>query len=129
LARGTRRCDTAAVAVSCLLVDDSREFLESATRLLEAQGMRIVGWAMTGEEARTMSDALRPDIVLVDVELGEEDGIEVARSLTSGDAPSPVILISLRDWGDPVELVATSGAIAFLRKDRLGADTIAELLR
>jgi DNA-binding NarL/FixJ family response regulator len=112
-----------------LLVDDSREFLESATRLLEAQGMRIVGWAMTGEEARTMSDALRPDIVLVDVELGEEDGIEVARSLTSGDAPLPVILISLRDWGDPVELVATSGAIAFLRKDRLGADTIAELLR
>jgi DNA-binding NarL/FixJ family response regulator len=112
-----------------LLVDDSREFLESATRLLEAQGMRVVGWAMTGEEARSLTNVHRPDIVLVDVELGEEDGIEVARSLTSGGAPSPVILISLRDWGDPVELVAASGAIAFLRKDRLGVDTITELLR
>jgi DNA-binding NarL/FixJ family response regulator len=64
----------------------------------------------------------------VDVELGDEDGIEVARRLTSGDLSTMVILISLRDRNELTELMAGSGAIGFLRKDALDAQAVADLI-
>ena len=64
----------------------------------------------------------------VDVELGDEDGIEVARRLTSGDLSAMVILISLRDRNELTELIAGSGAIGFLRKDALDAQAVADLI-
>lgn len=82
--------------LSCLIVDDSEAFLASAARLFSAQGFRVVGLAASGDEALALADALRPDVALVDVELGAEDGIELARRLLAGPAPGHVILISLR---------------------------------
>jgi two-component system, NarL family, nitrate/nitrite response regulator NarL len=116
------------VSLSCLLVDDSEAFLSSATRLLSLQGVRVVGRASSGDEAVRLAKELRPDVALVDVELGDEDGIELARRLTSGGWSARVILISLRDRTELAELMAGSGAIGFLRKEALDAQAVADLI-
>lgn len=116
------------MTLSCLLVDDSEDYLESATRLLSVQGMRVVGRASSGPEALRLAELACPDVALVDVELGDEDGIDLARRLTSRDARAIVILISLRDRSELAELIAGSGVAGFLRKDALDARAIADLI-
>lgn len=116
------------MSLSCLLVDDSEEFLASATQLLSLQGVQVVGRASSGDEALRLVSRLSPDVALVDVELGDEDGIELARQLTSSGSPATVILISLRDRNELTELMAGSGAAGFLRKDALDAQAVTELM-
>jgi DNA-binding NarL/FixJ family response regulator len=112
-----------------LIVDDSQEFLASAGRLFSLQGMEVVGFASTGDEALRLAETLSPDVALVDVELGDEDGIDLTRRMTSGDSGTSVILISLRDRGELAELMAGCGAVGFLRKDILDATAIAGLIQ
>jgi two-component system, NarL family, nitrate/nitrite response regulator NarL len=116
------------VTLSCLIVDDSAQFLASATRLLSLQGVRVVGRASSADEALRLAEEFRPDVALVDVELGDEDGIELARRLTSGGSSTIVILISLRDRNELAELMAGSGAVGFVRKDALDAQAVADLI-
>jgi two-component system, NarL family, nitrate/nitrite response regulator NarL len=116
------------VILSCLLVDDSAEFLASATRLLSLQGVSIVGQASSTGEALRLAEALSPDVVLVDVELGEEDGVALARQLTAGGSSAIVILISIRDRDELAELIAGCGAVGFVRKDALDAHIVADLV-
>jgi two-component system, NarL family, nitrate/nitrite response regulator NarL len=115
------------VALRCLLVDDSEEFLTSASRLLEAQGLEIVGRASSGQEAVRLADALRADVALVDVQLDDEDGLEVAWQLTDG-RPIAVVLISSHPQDDIAELIADSPAVGFLPKTALSAGAIARLV-
>jgi two-component system nitrate/nitrite response regulator NarL len=116
------------VTLSCLIIDDSEKFLASATRLLSLQDVSVIGQASSGDEALRLAAALSPDVTLVDVELGDEDGIELARRLTSSGLSAMVILISLRDRNELTELMAGSGAIGFLRKDALDAQAVADLI-
>jgi DNA-binding NarL/FixJ family response regulator len=118
------------VALSCLLVDDSEEFLSSATRLLSLQGVEVVGRAASADEAVRLVEALGPDVALVDVELGDEDGIELASRLTRTRSGTPidVVLISLRDREELAELIAGCGAVGFLRKDVLSAQALTDLI-
>jgi two-component system nitrate/nitrite response regulator NarL len=116
------------MSLGCLIVDDSREFLESAAQLLSVQGVRVIGRASSGDEALRLAEALRPDVTLVDIELGDEDGIALARQLTSTRASDHVILISIRDRDELAELIAETGADGFLRKDTIDAAAIHALL-
>jgi two-component system nitrate/nitrite response regulator NarL len=116
------------VTLSCVIIDDSEEFLASAARLLSVQGVDVVGRASSADEAARLVAALGPDVSLVDVELGDEDGIELARRLTSDDASAIVILISVRDRDELAELIAGCGAVGFLRKDALDAVALTELI-
>jgi two-component system nitrate/nitrite response regulator NarL len=116
------------VNLSCLIVDDSEEFLASAARLLSVQGVTVVGRASSGDEALRLAEALSPDVALVDVELGDEDGIDLARRLASAGSSATVILISVRDRNELTELMAGSGAAGFLRKDALDAQAVADLV-
>ena len=113
---------------SCLLVDDSEAFLTSAARLLSMQGVRIAGRASGAAEAMRRAAELRPDLVLVDIELGPDDGIDLARQLTAAGVCRDVILISLRDRAELAERIADCGAAGFLRKDRLSAQALTDLL-
>ena len=114
--------------LSLLIVDDNQEFLAAAARLLEAEGLRVVGRSRTGQEAVEQTVALAPDVVLVDVELGEEDGVELASRLAGlPDAPA-VILISSHDQYGLQELLAPGPVVGFLTKDALSADAIRALL-
>jgi two-component system, NarL family, nitrate/nitrite response regulator NarL len=116
------------VALRCLLVDDSEEFLASASHLLETQGLEIVGRASSGREAVRLAEALRPDVALVDVQLGEEDGLEVTRQLSAGPWPIAVVLISTHPLDDVAELIADTPAAGFLPKTALSAVAIADLV-
>ena len=112
--------------VRCLIVDDSRLFLDAARGLLEHQGVEVVGVASTGGEALRGVEALRPDVTLVDIDLGGESGFEVARQLQA--TPGPVILISTHSELDYAELIEASPAIGFVPKSALSAGAIREVL-
>jgi DNA-binding NarL/FixJ family response regulator len=116
------------VALRCLIVDDSDEFVAAAARLLESQGMRVVGHASSGNEALELAAALEPEVVLVDIELGEEDGIELTQRLTEVAPSTRVVLISAHEQDELDELLIGSPAVGFLPKETLGATAIAGLL-
>jgi CheY-like chemotaxis protein len=120
--------DAEAVALRCLIVDDNEAFLASACRVLESQGVNVVGRARTVGEALRLTDLLRPDVVLVDVQLGEENGIDLARKLTEPPRSAPVVLISTYTEDELDELLADSPAIGFIRKKALSAAAVSELL-
>jgi two-component system, NarL family, nitrate/nitrite response regulator NarL len=107
-----------------LIVDDSPEFLASSTRLLESQGVDVVGSATTSEEAERAVEKLLPDVVLVDIELGDEDGIELTRRLAAQVPSLRIVLISVHDRDELVELLADSAAAGFLPKRDLAAAAI-----
>src|SRR5712671_2619638 len=77
------------VQIRCLIVDDNQPFLEAARLLLEREGVAVVGVATTSAEALLLEGELRPDVVLVDIRLGNESGFDLAHRLSS-----TVILIS-----------------------------------
>jgi DNA-binding NarL/FixJ family response regulator len=111
-----------------LIVDDSETFLTSARRLLESQGVEIVGTATTGAEALELATALSPDLALVDVELGEEDGFALAGELRSRSPATRVVLISTYGSDEMQDLISTSTAVGFLPKSRLSVDAVRALL-
>jgi DNA-binding NarL/FixJ family response regulator len=117
-----------AVDLRCLLIDDSREFLASAARLLESQGVDVVGRATSTREALELVAQLEPNLALVDVELAGEDGIALAQQLAARAPSMRVVLISAYDPGEIDELVVDSRAAGFLPKSRLNAQAIATLL-
>jgi DNA-binding NarL/FixJ family response regulator len=116
------------VALRCLIVDDSEAFLASASRLLSAQGIDVVGRALSGAGALRLAKQLAPDVALVDVQLGGEDGFELAGRLAANDHATRIILISSHSKDELEELVEDSPAVGFLPKPALGADAIAKLL-
>jgi DNA-binding NarL/FixJ family response regulator len=118
------------MTVRCLIVDDSRRFLDAARGLLERQGLTVVGEASTSAEALRLAAELRPDVTLVDIDLGGESGFEVARQLSQQAATtaSRLILISTHAEEDYAELIAASPAIGFLSKSELSGGAIRTLL-
>lgn len=119
------------MSLSLLIVDDSPVFLDAARGLLERDGLSVVGVASTSTMAIDAAERLHPDVVLVDILLGEESGIDLARRLVErsrGAAPAIVILISTEAEDDFAELIAASPASAFLPKSDLSAAAIRRLL-
>jgi CheY-like chemotaxis protein len=126
---GALACDAGGM-LRCLIVDDSPRFLDAARGLLERQGVTVVGVASTSTEALARAVALRPDVTLVDIDLGGESGLALARRLAREPAlaGSPVILISTHAEQDYAELIAASPAVGFLAKGALSAGAIGDLL-
>jgi CheY-like chemotaxis protein len=114
----------------CLIVDDSADFVVAARRLLEHDGITVVGVASTSAEALRCFEELRPDVTLVDVHLGTENGFELVEQLhLSGlPKPSPVILISTHAEQDFADMIPTSPAIGFLAKFALTPGAIRDLV-
>jgi DNA-binding NarL/FixJ family response regulator len=119
-----------AVALRCLIVDDSQSFCEAARDLLEGQGVAVVGCATSGAEALRSVQELRPEVALVDIDLGADSGFDLARRLADtldGSKPQ-VILISTHDEREFVKLIASSPAVGFIAKTELSAAKIHQLL-
>jgi DNA-binding NarL/FixJ family response regulator len=116
--------------IRCLVVDDSRSFLEAARLLLEREGLTIAGVASSCSEAVREARALRPEVVLVDISLGEESGFDVARRLVQDSRAGgmTVILISTHSETDFADLIAESPAAGFLPKSELSASAIRRIL-
>ena len=110
-----------------LLVDDNRHFLAAARDLLEREGGTVVGAASTSADALQLAAELRPDVILVDIDLGEENGFDLAQRLTeAGD--TPVVLISAYAESEFADLIAASSAVGFVAKSELSARAVSYLL-
>lgn len=112
-----------------MIVDDNREFLDAASRLLERQGISVVAVATSSAEGLQRIEELRPDVTLVDIDLGEESGFDVVETIhRNGFADVPTILISTHSEEDFAEMVATSSARAFIPKAALSGAAIRDVL-
>jgi len=116
------------VNVQCLIVDDSDAFLASATRLLESEGFTVTGTAQSADQALQLARKLKPDVALVDVEVGEESGFEIVRRLASAVPATPAILISMYPEVDLRDAIAISPALGFIPKSKLNAAAVSRLL-
>jgi DNA-binding NarL/FixJ family response regulator len=117
------------LSVRCLIVDDSANFRDAATSMLERAGISVVGVASNSVEALTRYRELKPDITLVDVDLGVESGFDLVVQLNAADSPAPsVILISTHSEQDFADMIAASPALGFLPKFALSPAAIRDLL-
>jgi DNA-binding NarL/FixJ family response regulator len=119
------------MSLRCLIVDDSPGFLRSARVLLEREGVAVIGVATSAAEAVERAEELRPDVLLLDIDLGAESGFDVARQLEAetGVSADQVILISTHSEEDFADLIAASPTAGFVPKAELSASAIQEVLR
>jgi DNA-binding NarL/FixJ family response regulator len=114
----------------CLLVDDNLAFLQTASVLLQLEGVSLVGVASNTADALQQTHVLQPDLILVDIGLGDENGFDLARLLSCDEQGSnaEVIMVSARSETDYVDLIAESPAAGFLAKSDLSAQQICLVL-
>jgi DNA-binding NarL/FixJ family response regulator len=116
------------MSVRVLIVDDHPSFRATARLLLESEGFVVVGESCDGATGLRDARALAPDMVLLDVQLPDIDGFEVAAQLTGDGAGPVVVLTSSRDESDFGPLVAASGARGFVPKAELSGSALLALL-
>ena len=122
-------CHDLHVGPTILIVDDHASFRSTARFLLESEGLAVVGEAATGAEAVQGVEELRPDAVLLDVQLPDFDGFEVAARLRANDSPPAIILVSSREASDYGSLIEESGATGFISKGQLSGAAVTALLQ
>src|SRR6188508_2846937 len=122
-------CHDPPMSRTVLIVDDHPSFRASARALLESEGFVVIGEAEDGTSALEAVDALRPDIVVLDIQLPDMSGFDVCAALERRGGPPPdIILVSSRDVSDYGELIASSCACGFVAKGDLSGDLVVALL-
>ena len=117
------------MALDVVIVDDSDQFLASASALLQREGMNVVGTASTPDQARQQVRDRQPDVVLLDLNFGSMSGLDLAAELASDRACSPVlILVSSETYDDVRELLVGSAVRGFVSKVDLSAAAIESLI-
>jgi len=118
------------MALRCLIVDDSADFVAAARDLLERQGMAVVGVASTSAEALAQVRDAQPDVALVDIDLGGESGLDLVDTLsgTEGLEGLPLVLISTYAEKDFEDVLEASPAAGFLTKSTLSASAIRDVI-
>jgi two-component system chemotaxis response regulator CheY len=111
-----------------LVVDDHSGFRSLVRELLQDGGFQVVGEAGDGAAALAATRALRPEVILLDIQLPDLDGFEVTRRLLADGQAATVVLISSRDAGDYGGRIAASGAAGFIAKAELSAARLEALL-
>ncbi len=111
-----------------LIVDDHDAFRDSASALLEAEGFAVIGHVAGGVAALAAVERLRPEVVLLDVQLPDLDGFAVAERLAATDEPPRVVLISSRDADAYGPRLAAARMCGFLAKRELSGAALAALV-
>jgi len=122
-------CDDRGVRPTVLIVDDHDGFRESARALLDAEGFAVVGDAADGAAAIAAVARLRPDVVLLDVQLPDVDGFAVAERLAAGASPPRVVRISSREAAAYGPRIGAAPVCGFLAKRELSGAALAALVR
>ncbi len=117
------------MAVKVLIVDDHPTFRSFARELLESEGFEVVGEAADGTSAVESVTALRPDLDLLDVQLPDISGFQVAERLRADGVRAPVVLTSSRDASSYGDQVASSGAVGFIPKAELSGQALRALFK
>ena len=120
-------CDDSGVACTVLIVDDHAGFRSAARELLHGKGFDVVGEAADGSSAMVAAAALLPQLVLVDVQLPDFDGFEIARRLAEWPSAPTVVLISSRGASAYRKRLVATPARGFMTKSELTAATLAPL--
>jgi DNA-binding NarL/FixJ family response regulator len=130
LPRSRRMVHVSSEDVRVVIVDDQAPFRDAARAVLGVTaGFTVVGTAETGEEGLALVRSLRPDLVLLDVNLPGVSGLEVSRLLTQHGCTAAVVLVStyeVSEWGDEV---SECGAAGYLRKSDFSPGRLLDLLR
>jgi DNA-binding NarL/FixJ family response regulator len=116
------------MAMTVMIVDDHPTFRSFARDFLESEGFEVIGEAEDGTSAIEAATSLRPDFVLLDVQLPDITGFQVVERLRLSGVPTPVVLTSSRDassYGDQVE---SSDAAGFISKGDLSGQALRDLL-
>ena len=127
-AQSPASCDDHGVRTTLLIVDDNEDFRRSASALLTAEGFDVVGGVADGNGALEAVERLRPDVVLLDVQLPDVDGFAVAERLAETLDPPQVVLISSREAAAYGPRVDTARALGFLAKRELSGAALAALV-
>jgi DNA-binding NarL/FixJ family response regulator len=114
--------------MTVLIVDDHPSFRASARRLLEAEGFDVIAEAADGHAAIAAAQELQPDVVLLDVQLPDLDGFEVAARLAALGLPSAVVLTSSRNAAEYGPLVTQTAVRGFVPKSELSGAVLTGLL-
>ncbi len=110
---------------STLLVDDSPSFLQSAARFLAGdKRIDIVGLALTGVEALEQYEKLQPELVLIDLNMPDMNGLEATRLLKSGPHPPRVVILTLHDTEEYRHAALEAHADGFISKADFGVQLI-----
>ncbi|MGI8662689.1 MAG: response regulator [Acidimicrobiales bacterium] len=114
--------------VSVLAVDDQAPFRLAARAVVRrVEGFELVGEASSGEEAVVLAGELRPDLVLMDINMPGINGIEATRQIVAAVPTTTVFLCSTYQLSDLPADAATSGARAYVNKEELGPDVLRDL--
>src|SRR5580765_2485270 len=111
-----------------LVVDDHPSFRRCARAFLTAEGFDVAGEAGDGASALELAAELEPDLVVLDVQLPDLDGFEVAARLLARDPGLAIVLVSSRGRSEYGPLIERSGARGFVAKDELSGAAIERLL-
>ncbi len=110
-------------------MDDHAGFRASARKLLEAEGFDVVGEAINSTSAYEAIEALRPDVVLLDIQMPGPDGLAVAERVTASEDAPAVVLTSRRDASSYGPRLARTRARGFILKNDLSGEALTALLR
>jgi len=116
------------VRPTVLIVDDHEVFRASARALLQAGGFDVIGEAAGGIEAIEAVSALRPEVVVLDIQLPDLDGLAVARRLAEAPDPPAVVLISGREAATYGPRLRQTSARGFISKSELSGTALAALI-
>jgi DNA-binding NarL/FixJ family response regulator len=111
-----------------LVIDDNTAFRGALCKVLDTECFTVVAEAVTGASGVQLAREHEPDLVLVDVQLPDTDGFDVAEQLAGLDLPMEVILTSGLHLSDLGTLVAESSARGFIPKAELSVGAIKALL-
>jgi DNA-binding NarL/FixJ family response regulator len=118
----------ALVPKTVVIVDDHPSFRASARAVLQSEGFEVVGEAEDGASAIAAARALKPDVLLLDVQLPDMDGFAVCHELNMNGSTPAVVLVSSRDAADYGGLIQQSGARGFIPKGELCGGALSNLL-
>ena len=113
------------MTVRVVLADD-QQLIRTALRMVmeDMDDVEVVGEAATGEEAVTLTEELRPDVVVMDIRMPQVDGIEATRRITAGPTDTRIVVLTTFDDDDYVYGALRAGASGFLVKDMALDDII-----
>lgn len=113
---------------TAVIIDDHAGFRAQAAELLRASGYEVVGLCPDGRSAVAAIAALRPDVVLLDVQLPDIDGFSLIAQLDAVSDGATIVLTSTREAADYGGRVGRSGAAGFISKAELSAKSLANVI-
>lgn len=110
-------------SVRLLLADDNPSMLQAARRILEPE-FQVVGTVRDGQALLEAADALRPDVLIIDISMGMLNGLEAARILTRSECKPKIVFLTVHQDQEFVEEAFSVGALGYVVKPRLGTDLL-----